>query len=123
MSTIGPTLHVRGEVHSTEDLVIEGRVEGNIQAQGVNLTTGTQACIQGDIRGKRITIRGTVRGTVSASERIELGASASVTGDLSANHVVVVDGAWFSGHIDMNRRTIAAAVARHIAEQELARRR
>ena len=123
MSTIGPTLHVRGEVHSNEDLVIEGRVEGNVHVQDAGLTVETQACIEGDIRGRRITIRGAVRGTVWGSERIELAASASVAGDLSANHVVVVDGAWFNGHIDMNRRTIAAAVARHIAEQELARRR
>ena len=118
MSTIGPTLHVRGEVHSNEDLVIAGRVEGNVHVQDGKLTIDTQGCIVGDVRGKHITIRGSVLGTVSGSERIELGASASVAGDLSANHVVLVDGACFSGHIDMNRRTIAAAVARHMAQQE-----
>ena len=123
MSTIGPTLHVRGEVHGNEDLVIEGRVEGDVHVQEGSLTVEAQARIEGDIRGRRITIRGAVRGTVSGSERIELGASASVLGDLSANHVVLLDGASFNGHIDMNRRTIAAAVARHMAAQDVARRR
>lgn len=121
MATIGPTLHVRGEVHSGEDLVIEGRVEGTVQVPDASLTIESQACIDGDIRGRRIAIRGSVRGTVSGSDRIELDASASVTGDLSANHVVVVDGAWFSGRIDMNRRTIAFKVARHKAEQDRVR--
>ena len=122
MTTIGPSLHILGEVHSDEDLVIEGRVEGSIQIRDATLTIGSQARIEADIRGKRITIRGVVGGTISASDRIELDASAAVTGDLSANQVVVVEGAYFNGRIDMNQRTIAATVARHKAEQERARR-
>ena len=121
-ATIGPTVHVRGAIRSSEDLVIEGRVDGAVQVPDACLTIESDASIDGDIRGWRVTIRGSVRGTVSGSDRIELDASASVAGDLSANHVVVVDGARFNGRIDMNRRTIAHKVARHKAEQELARR-
>ena len=121
IATIGPTVHVRGEVYSGEDLVIEGRVEGAVRVPNANLTIESQACVDGDIHGRRIAIRGSVRGTVSGTDRIDVDASASVAGDLSANHVVVVDGAWFKGRIDMNRRTIAYKVARHRAEQEHAR--
>lgn len=117
MATIGPTMHVRGSVHSTEDLVIEGRVEGIVRVPDASLTIESHACIDGDVRGWRIAIRGSVRGTVSGSDRIEVDASASVAGDLSANHVIVVDGASFNGRIDMNRRTIALKVARHKARQ------
>lgn len=79
------------------------------------LTIGARARIDGDVRAKRLQIHGAVCGAVSASERIELSASASVTGSLSADHVVIAEGAFVSGHVDMNRRTIAARVARHQA--------
>ena len=77
------------------------------------MTIGKEARIDGDIRAKRIDVYGTVCGAIAASERIEIAASASVTGSLSADYVVVDEGALVNGHIDMNRRTIAARVARH----------
>ena len=115
MATIPASLQIVGDVHSEEDLVIEGEVRGNIHLPVATLTIGAQARIDGDIRAKRIHIHGTVCGAISASERIDVAASASVTGNLSADYVVIVEGGLVSGHIDMNRRTIAARVARHQA--------
>jgi cytoskeletal protein CcmA (bactofilin family) len=115
MATLPASLQVVGEVHSEEDLVIEGRVQGNIHMAAGTLTIGEQARIDGDIRAIRIHVHGTVCGAISASERIEIAASASVTGSLSADHVVIIEGGLVNGHIDMNRRTIAARVARHQA--------
>lgn len=115
MATIPASLHIVGEVHSEEDLTVEGTVRGDINMSDATLTIGAQARIDGDIRAKRLHIDGAVSGAVSASERIQLSASASVTGSLSADHVVIAEGAFVSGHIDMNRRTIAARVARHQA--------
>ena len=117
MATIPALLQIVGELHSEEDLLIEGVVRGDIRAPDATLTIGTQARIEADIRAKRIHVHGTVCGAMSASERIEIAASASVTGNLSADQVVIHEGASVNGHIDMNRRTIAARVARHQAEE------
>ena len=118
MVTIPAPLHIIGELYSDEDLLIEGRVEGNIHVPNAIVTIADQAHIEADIRGKRVHIRGTVRGTISASEHVEMAVSASVTGNVTANHVVILEGAGFNGRIDMNQRTIAAGVPRHPAKAE-----
>ena len=69
------------------------------------------------MRGTRVTVLGRLKGNVVASERIELGASSEVTGSLSANVIVVVEGARFNGRIDMGQRTIAAKVAEYRSTQ------
>ena len=113
LNTLGPSVHIVGEFRSDEDLHIEGRVEGTIHIGDALLTIGSPATVQADIRGSTINIRATVRGTISAAERIEIAASASVNGYLTANHVIIAEGATFNGRIDMGRRGIAAVVARY----------
>ena len=116
LNTLGQSVHIVGELRSDEDLLIEGRVEGTIHVGDAVLTIGSPATVQADIHGSTINIRGTMRGTVSAAERIEIAASASVNGYLTANHVIIAEGATFNGRIDMGRRGIAAVVARYRAE-------
>lgn len=117
MSTIPASIHIVGEVHTEDDLLIDGHVRGNIHASAATLTIGKQARIDGDIRARRVRVHGTTYGAISASERIEITPTGSVTGNLSADYVVIDDGATVNGHIDMNRRTIAARVARHQATE------
>ena len=117
MTTLGESLVITGEVTSDEDLVIAGRVNGSVIVRGGTLTIAEQARLRSDLRGHSVLVRGQVHGAVSASERIELDASADVTGSLSANRVVLADGARFQGAIDMGQRTIAAKVARYKAAQ------
>ena len=117
MTTIGQSLVITGELTSDEDLVIDGRVRGPLTIRGGTLTIAEHANLDSDVRGVRVIIRGRVAGNVSASERIELHASASVSGSLSANQVVIADGATFHGGIDMGQRTIAAKVAQYRATQ------
>ena len=117
MSTIGRSVVITGDVTSEEDLRIEGKVRGQVVVRNGTLVIGPGAQLQADIRGQRVRIEGTVRGTISASERIELTSSGTVLGNLSANHVVVSDGASFNGRIDMDQRTIAAKVAQYKASQ------
>ena len=118
MTNIPAPLRIVGELTSNEDLSIDGEVRGNIHAPVASLTIGAPARIEADIHAKRIHIHGSVRGAITATERIEIAATASVTGSLSADHVVVHEGATVQGHIDMNRRTIAARVARHQATEQ-----
>jgi cytoskeletal protein CcmA (bactofilin family) len=115
MTTIPASTRIVGAIRTNEDLAVAGVVQGNIHVAEADLTIAQHGQVKGDIRARRIHIRGSVAGTVSALERIELAASASVNGHISADHVVVIDGAQVNATIDMNRRTIAAMVARHKA--------
>jgi cytoskeletal protein CcmA (bactofilin family) len=117
MAHIGPSIFIDGELVSTESLRLDGEVRGDVVMRDAELTIGKTAKVDADIRGSRVLILGTVNGNVTATERIELGASANVTGGLTANRVVIVDGARFTGRVDMDRRTIAMKIAQYKAEQ------
>jgi cytoskeletal protein CcmA (bactofilin family) len=117
MTHIGPGIVINGELISEESLRVDGHVKGQILLREAELTIGQSARIEADVRSVRVLVLGTVNGNIAASERIEIGASASVTGNLSANKVVIVEGAQFNGSIDMDKRTIAAKVAAFKAEQ------
>ena len=113
----GP-FRIVGEIRSADHLLIDGTVKGTIHVPTATVTVANRAIVDADIRANRIEIHGTVRGSISATERIEIAASASVTGSVSADYVVISDGAVVNGHIDMNRRTIASRIARHrVAER------
>ena len=117
MTTIGPSLSIQGEISCDEDLVIEGRVGGHILMRNGTLTIGQQAHVEADVRGARVQVLGAMQGNIAATERIELAPTAAVAGDLSADRIVLVDGATFNGRIDMDKRTIAAKVAQYKATQ------
>ena len=120
MNTIGRNLVITGEITSDEDLTIDGHVRGHVSVRNAVLTIGQHAHIEADVRGARVVVLGRVQGGISASERIELGATADVRGTLSANQIVMADGARVQGGIDMAQRTIAAKVAKFKAGQTAA---
>jgi cytoskeletal protein CcmA (bactofilin family) len=111
--TIGGQLNISGEIDCEHDLVVEGRVEGRITVRDATLTIAEGADVDADLRAPRIIVRGRVRGAISASERIDLAASAVVDGSLSSGLIAIAEGAHFSGSLDMGRRTIAAKVAEY----------
>jgi cytoskeletal protein CcmA (bactofilin family) len=111
MSALGPGLALEGTVTTHEDLTIEGRVRGTIVAKTAPLTIGPHARVAADVHGQRVVVDGTLTGSIVATERIELTASAVVAGSLSAPRVVLADGARFTGSIDMARRTVDARLA------------
>ena len=117
MTTIGPSAVFNGELTTTEDLVVQGGFEGYLQVRDATLTIEPSASVKADIRAPRVFVHGHVEGSIVASERIELAPTATVNGSLSANRVVITDGARFNGRIDMDQRTIAAKVAQYKAAQ------
>jgi cytoskeletal protein CcmA (bactofilin family) len=121
MTHLGRSLVLTGELTSDEDIAIDGQVHGHVFVRDATLTIGEHARVEADVRGMRVQVRGVVTGSISASQRIELYPSARVDGNLSANQVVIADGAQFGGRIDMDQRTIAAKVAQFKAEQVAAR--
>lgn len=97
---IGGSILVKGDVVSTEDLVIDGKVEGTIELGNHSLTIGAGASVVADLVAKDITISGTVKGDVVGSAKVELKASAKVEGDINAPKFVMEEGATLSGKVD-----------------------
>ena len=118
VTTIGPTIVISGELTSGEDITVQGRVNGQVMVRESVLTIGEQAQLKADVRGARVLVQGRLKGSIVASQRIELAPSAAVEGSLSANQVVLTDGTHFNGRIDMDQRTIAARIAHFKASQD-----
>ncbi len=113
MPHIGTSINFDGDLTCDEDVTFEGRLTGSIHVRDATLTVGQPAHVEASIRAARVTVHGAVQGAISASQRIDLAATAVVTGDLSATQVVIMDGAQFNGRVDMGRRTIAARVEQY----------
>ena len=97
---IGGAILVKGDVVSTEDLVIDGQVQGTIELGDHSLTIGAGATVVADLVAKDVTISGQVKGDVVGSGKVELKASAKVEGDISAPKFVMEEGATLSGKVD-----------------------
>lgn len=112
-ATIGPSIHVKGELLGNEDLVIEGRVEGIVRLRDHHLTVGKSATILATIEAKSIRVEGNVQGDVQATERVELAAGSTVSGDITSPRVSIADGARFKGSVDMDKgpRPVTAAAS------------
>jgi cytoskeletal protein CcmA (bactofilin family) len=121
MTHIGVSVVIDGELTSEEDVRIDGRLKGHVHVRGATLTVGESATLEADIRGTRVVVHGTVQGSIAANERIELGPTANVSGSVTAERVVMADGARFNGGIDMGHRTIVTKVAQYKASQAAAR--
>ena len=100
---VGRTLRIKGELVGTEELIIDGEVEGTIELGESRLTIAPQGRVQADIRAREVIIEGTVRGTAHASDRLHIAKSGNVSGDLVAARVSIEDGAYFKGSIDIQK--------------------
>ena len=97
---ISGAIVVRGDVVSTEDLVIDGQIHGSIGIGDHSLTIGSDAKVVADLAAKNITISGTVKGNVMGNARVELKSTATVEGDISATKFVMEEGATLIGKVD-----------------------
>ncbi len=100
-AVIGPSISIRGEVTGSEDLLIQGRVEGSVSLELHAVRVGDGGHVSADIAGRVITVDGTVDGDLTATEQIVLRGSARVRGDIEAPRVVLEDGATFRGMVEM----------------------
>ena len=100
---IGKALVVTGKISGREDLVVDGRVEGDIDLQENKLTVGVGGHVQGSIRARDIVLHGAVQGNMEAAERIEIKRTARVIGDIRAARPVIEEDAYFKGNIETVR--------------------
>lgn len=101
---IGGSVLVKGDVVSTEDLMIDGQVQGTIELGDHSLTIGPGASIVADLVAKNVTISGKVTGNVMGAGKVELKSSARVEGDITAPKFVMEDGAALSGKVDTGKK-------------------
>jgi cytoskeletal protein CcmA (bactofilin family) len=101
---IGKSVVIKGELNGSEDLTIEGHVEGTIQLRDHVLTIGPNGRIKAQIFAKAVIVLGEVNGNVSASDKVDIRENGSVDGDLIAPRVAIAEGAHFRGSVDMQRK-------------------
>ena len=106
---IGKSVVIKGELNGSEDLTIEGLVEGKIELRQNVLTIGANAHIKAAVFAKSVIILGEVIGNVSASEKVDIRDNGSVDGDIASPRVAIAEGAHFRGSIDMQKGTTPKA--------------
>ena len=100
---LGPSVTLRGELASDEDLTIEGKFDGTLHLPAHCLTVGPQGQVKADVQTSRAVVQGAVTGNITASERIEIRKTGKVMGDLVAPGISIEDGAYFKGSIEIVR--------------------
>ena len=100
---LGGSLHVKGEISGNEDLLIDGSVEGLVQLDERKLTVGATAKVTADIIAREVVVYGTVKGNLRAKDRIEIKKDGSVNGDLTTARIMIEDGAYFKGSIEIDK--------------------
>ena len=100
---IGKSVVIKGELNGSEDLTIEGQVEGKIELRQSILTIGPNGRIKAQVFAKSVIILGEVTGNVTASEKVDIRDNGSVDGDITSPRVAIAEGAHFRGSIDMQK--------------------
>lgn len=102
---IGKSVVIKGELNGSEDLTIEGQVEGTIQLRDHVLTIGPNGRIKAQVFAKAVIVLGEVTGNVTASEKVDIRDNGSVDGDIISPRVAIAEGAHFRGSVDMQRKS------------------
>ena len=100
---LGASLHVKGEITGNEDLAIDGTVEGLVHLEDRKLTIGASAKVTADIIAREVAVFGNVKGNLRARDRIEIKKDGSVVGDLTTARIMIEDGAYFKGSIEIDK--------------------
>jgi cytoskeletal protein CcmA (bactofilin family) len=98
---LGRSVFIRGELSGSEDIYVDGQVEGTIQLSGNSLTIGPNGRIRANITAKNVTVSGSVNGNIEAGERTEMRKSAVVNGDVKTRRIAIEEGAFFTGKLEI----------------------
>jgi len=116
---IGKSVVIKGELSGSEDLVIEGTVEGKVELSEHVLTVGSHAKIKAEVFAKIVIVLGEVVGNIAASEKVDIRDSGSVDGDILSPRVAIAEGAHLRGSVDMQKKPAVAAAPVQAAKPEV----
>ncbi|MEO7143416.1 MAG: polymer-forming cytoskeletal protein, partial [Bryobacteraceae bacterium] len=102
-AALGKSVMVKGQIISREDLTIDGEVEGTVELQEHRLTVGPNGKVSASIKAREIVVLGTIHGNVEATDKIDIRKDAKLVGDIKTVRIVIEDGAYFKGSIDIIR--------------------
>jgi cytoskeletal protein CcmA (bactofilin family) len=100
---IGKSVIIKGELSGSEDLYVDGQVEGSIELSGNKLIIGPHGQVRANVNAKGVIVQGKLEGNIRASERAELTKSAIAVGDIVTQRVAIEEGAYFKGKVDIQR--------------------
>lgn len=109
---IGKSVLVKGELSGSEDLYLDGEVEGSIELKDHSLVVGPHGRVRAHINARDVTVHGKVDGNVKGTERVELKKSAVLVGDIYTQRIIIEDGAFFKGAIDIQKEGAKSTVKR-----------
>ena len=108
-ATIGKAVKINGQIYSREDLYVDGDVEGTIELMDHKLTVGPNGKVHAGVKAREVVALGAIQGNVEASERIEIRKDAKLVGDIKTARIIIEDGAYFKGSIDIVKSEPKAA--------------
>ena len=103
VATLGKSVVIKGELSGSEDLYVDGQVEGSIDLRNHSLTVGPNGKVKANISAKAIVIQGKVDGSLNASDRLDLRKSAIVNGDVTTQRIAIEEGAFLKGKVDIQK--------------------
>jgi cytoskeletal protein CcmA (bactofilin family) len=110
-AVLGKSVIVKGQILSREDLTIDGEVEGTVELQEHRLTVGPNGRVTASVKAREIVVLGTIHGNVETTDKIEIRKEAKLVGDIKTARIVIEDGAYFKGNIDIVRAEAPRPVA------------
>jgi cytoskeletal protein CcmA (bactofilin family) len=113
---IGKSVVVKGELSGSEDLYLDGEVEGSVELRDHHLTIGPHGKVRASVNARDVVVHGELNGNVHGTERVELKKSAVLTGDIVTQRVVIEDGAFFKGSVDTQRQAAKPEPKRETVE-------
>ena len=111
-ATIGKAVRINGQINSKEDLYVDGDVEGILEAPEHKLTIGPNGTVHATIKAREVVALGSIQGNVEAADRIEIRKDAKLIGDIRTARIIIEDGAYFKGSIDIVKPEPAKAASR-----------
>lgn len=114
-ASIGKSVVVKGNIFSREDLIVDGQVDGSIEMLEHRLTVGPNGKLNAGVKAREIIVVGTIHGNVDATDKIEIRKEAKLVGDIKTQRIVIEDGAYFKGSIDIMRPEVTKPAAKAAA--------
>ncbi|MGC8793313.1 MAG: bactofilin family protein [Bryobacteraceae bacterium] len=103
VAAIGKSVKIKGQIFSREDLYLDGEIEGTVEVPENRLTVGPHGRLQASVKAREVVVLGSVNGNVEATEKIDIRKEARLVGDIKTGRIIIEDGAYFKGSIDIVR--------------------
>ena len=110
VAVFGPGMTIKGEVHSEEDLYVDGEIDGSIELREHCLTVGPNGKTHSSVRAREVVVLGSIQGNVEARDKIAIRKNGKLVGDIKTAGIIIDDGAYFKGSIDIVRSDSKPAI-------------